>query len=637
MEQVRCGACGGELTAGDLFCGECGAPAPRPAPWPGHAGGTGNGTSAAMNAEAGEGAASPNGHAPFFEHERPRPGTPLSNATRYLCAAAYLDRGFANDVIGNLVAMRRAVVPSLNFDVGPVIRHSLRARKLMLARDLLLVVALLLGLYVFRLPTVEFLLIAVLLGVLLPSAHWRQRTVGGRVVYAIVIWVWLDLIGSLAFAIAISEQPPEAGFPTPGAAATAASRQELKILAVFGILLGVTWAIQFVFTQLTYRTLMQHLQLNAPPPGPASGPAEARINLVEGAQWGNITLYATEDPFIGTGGRLAIDGEVKEHWSIAVKLEAANPTRQPLRVRPGADGFVPIDPVELHQKIRERLLGLNDPRLPVNERIAALTVSDRLIGPGRQFWTSPLVDMSLITPYSHASGEAIEAVIRHPQSGLRYYQQVSVSDEGPPVTSQGQQVLEGVDQGVAVSVFVYAAVEGRMFYLQFVLTALPPIKPLYRTIDLVPAMSSGRFLGMTISRSLRTVFKAIAYLPVELGRALSVGMREWQMEQKALSTHGSSAGDFGALMSIRERGADHAIGSYLHELDVEKYNKIFQRLLLETVQDYLAEKGVDVSAFEGSANSVINGDVFNVGSVSGSGIQLGSGNVQRNTASSQSH
>ena len=176
--------------------------------------------------------------------------------------------------------------------------------------------------------------------------------------YAIVIWVWLDLIGSLAFAIAISEQPPEAGFPTPGAAATAAARQEPEILAVFGILLGVTWAIQFVFTQLTYRTLMQHLQLNAPRPAPPPGPAEARINLVEGAQWGNITLYATEDPFIGTGGRLAIDGEVKEHWSIAVKLEAANPTREPLRARPGADGFVPIDPVELHQKIRERLLGL---------------------------------------------------------------------------------------------------------------------------------------------------------------------------------------------------------------------------------------------------------------------------------------
>lgn len=175
-----------------------------------------------------------------------------------------------------------------------------------------------------------------------------------------------------------------------------------------------------------------------------------------------------------------------------------------------------------------------------------------------------------------------------------------------------------------------------MFYLQFVLTALPPIKFDYRKMDMLPSMSSGKLLWIALYQSLRTLFKAVAYAPVEIVRALRVGIREWRIERESMSTNGSSAGLFGTLLSIRERGAEPELGSYLRELDVEKYNKIFQRLLLETVQDYLTEKGVDISAFEGSANSVINGDVFNIQSA-GSGNQFGRDNVQRNTARSSSH
>lgn len=633
MEQVRCGnpECEGTLVAGDLFCGECGTPAPRPEPWPGGEQVPGP----VMNGEADEGAASPHVQVPLFDHERPRPVEWLNNATRYLCAAAYLDRGFANDVIGHLVATRRSVAPSLNFDAGAVIRHCLRARKNLLLRDILLIIFVLLALIIFPLPTISFVLLTVLFGVLVPNLHWKQRNLTGRLVYAAIIVAWLSLIGSFAFVIVVGTAAT--AFLTTGSAFTAV-RQEFEVGLTFVILFALSWAIQFVFTHSTLRTLIEHLRPGATPPGPTGGAAEARIAMIEGAQWGNITLYGAEDPFVGTGGRLAIDGDVKEHWSIAIRLEAANARRDPLRARPGANGYAPIDPVDLHRRIRERLEGLKDPGLPANERIAALSVTDRLVGPGVLRWTSPLVDLSRMTAYSRASPEAIDAIIRHPQSGLRYYQQVSVSDEGPPVLSRhGQQVLEGVDQGVAVSAFVYAAVEGRMFYLQFVLTALPPIKFLYRSMDMLPSMSSGKVLWIALSQSLRTLFKAVAYAPVEIVRAIRVGIREWRIERESMSTNGSAAGLFGTMLSIRERGAEPDLGSYLHELDVEKYNKIFQRLLLETVQDYLAEKGVDISAFEGSANSVINGDVYNVGSVSGSGFQVGGrGNTQHNTAGARS-
>jgi hypothetical protein len=101
--------CQGPILAADRFCGNCGTPAPdvRRAPQP---------ATAHVTVE-------PLSQEPLFSHEPPRRPGPLSNATRYLCAAAYLNDNFANQVIWQLLATRRAVAPSINFDVGPVLRH----------------------------------------------------------------------------------------------------------------------------------------------------------------------------------------------------------------------------------------------------------------------------------------------------------------------------------------------------------------------------------------------------------------------------------------------------------------------------------------------------------------------------------
>src|SRR5262249_14487825 len=81
-----------------------------------------------------------------FTHAVGQPSGPLSDPTRYLCAAAYLNPMFANTVIGELLASHRAVVPSLGIDVVPIIRHCLNARRAQILRDLLLTVFLIAGL-----------------------------------------------------------------------------------------------------------------------------------------------------------------------------------------------------------------------------------------------------------------------------------------------------------------------------------------------------------------------------------------------------------------------------------------------------------------------------------------------------------
>src|SRR5438876_12460334 len=68
----------------------------------------------------------------------------LSGVTRQLCCAAYLDPAFANQVIAEVVEdEHRAVPPSLDFDLNPVVRHCYRARRLLLARDISVTVLLL--------------------------------------------------------------------------------------------------------------------------------------------------------------------------------------------------------------------------------------------------------------------------------------------------------------------------------------------------------------------------------------------------------------------------------------------------------------------------------------------------------------
>lgn len=76
------------------------------------------------------------------------PSTPTrqSETTRYLCAAAYLDRGFANHVITKVLEEEhRAVAPSYGVDVVPVVRHCLTAERRRRLRDLALIGVVLVG------------------------------------------------------------------------------------------------------------------------------------------------------------------------------------------------------------------------------------------------------------------------------------------------------------------------------------------------------------------------------------------------------------------------------------------------------------------------------------------------------------
>jgi hypothetical protein len=86
------------------------------------------------------------------------PASTFSDDTRRLCCAPYVDIGFANAVIREVVqSERKAVPPSFGFDLDPVVRHCLRARRLLIVRYALVTVVLTAGLVTSPVATVTWL------------------------------------------------------------------------------------------------------------------------------------------------------------------------------------------------------------------------------------------------------------------------------------------------------------------------------------------------------------------------------------------------------------------------------------------------------------------------------------------------
>ena len=474
-----------------------------------------------------------------------------------------------------LLASHRAVAPSLGIDLIPIVRHCLSARKAQLLRDVLLTVLLIAGLFLATAPIIAILVISFCLS-FLPGVQWERRSLGIKVLAGLGAAV---VIGAIAVFYLVGTYFNAAnGGAAPSFGPLATGFTTLMVVLVFLVLIGT---VLVGYSYSMYRTFSDRLR-----PGalagqfdPAPAEVEERIAQVAAAQRGNMTIYGGDNPFIGTGPRL-----LNEDWSIAIELDRApGPGRSGSRPAHRSGSYVPIDPVELHHVIRTRLLKVKDDGLPANERITALSMHDHVVGDGNCRWDSPVIDQARTTPYSQASPEAIDALIRHPAAGLRYYLRVCVSDEGQPVWTRSREVIGSTDQEIAVSAFVYVAVEGRMFYLQFVPTILPPIYQAYHLIDRLPKVSSSEFMVKVVLHAARTSFRDLVRAPFGAIGSVARGISErraYRSEIKSASDY--LFADMGARISVRESGGSAAGRNFIQVLDTVKYTRIVQRLVLDT-------------------------------------------------------
>ncbi|CNG18955.1 Uncharacterised protein [Mycobacterium tuberculosis] len=595
--------------------------------------------------------------APYFHHAQPTADAsrqPLQNTTRYLCAAVYLDRGICERVISEFLDdENRAVVPSYGFDVEPVILHALRARRYRLVRDLVLG-----GIWFGALIFLQFLAIGyfsvllVLLG--LTTLPWRRLSWGWRLIAG---WgafgVLLLVIFSVAGLLRGERSIEDSGF-------SGYDREQSKdVLEIFQTDLAVpsliilTLALSLtVIAHLVavYGVLARDLAPGATGPGPRtfSERASRVLARVRSAQRGNVTLHSGTNPFIGAGD---LDSPWARAWSIVLELD--RPATGPVNLGDDGDAAEPppsVDPMTMHLRVRDRLHAMRDERppgepaadpLPLNERITALLTGMHIAGRGESVRRNrpvdpansitmpphPLIDPATGYPFSMATPDAAEALIRYPQSHIRCFQRITVGAHGQAVIGgDGRVVAPAEEQDISLTAFVYLAVEGRMLYGQFAATVLPPVRRAFRVVDLLPAWSTGTQLLRAVAHGRHGILRGMV-LP-----AVRIVADCWGMLRSLIAATAAQGAaqrlvhDYGARISVRELCAAGDFDTYVQEMDADKYTRLIEWRVNEALLDYLGDEcGLDVSAYRAQASVIMNqGVIMTGGTVSG---QLAAGGI----------
>ncbi|TDC61432.1 hypothetical protein E1200_28890 [Actinomadura sp. GC306] len=569
----------------------------------------------------------------FFRHgtmREPRTG-PMQNLTRYLCAATYLDKGICDAVLKEYVyETHRAIVPSHGYDLEPVVRHARQARLMRIVRDVVLVgmwVALWIVAPLIALP--YFLFFGY--GTLLTRVPWRRLSGWRRLALGVLApWPLLWLLGFLFIGLLSAYLIPMGAVTAGATYGSAGIGLALLLLVVVPLSLGLP-TVTLVHLYLVLRRLGRDLGPGAHGPGPDPGGVRFRRALahVRASQNGNITVYAGDNPFIGTGHPHSWDARV---WSVVLELD-----RKASGLLDKKGDVKPVDPLVMYERIRKKLHEMRDEGqaagdgqrpLPPNERISGLVTGWHVTARGRcvqrprpvdgvtaaTYSGHPLVDPSERVPYSTASQEAIEAAVRHPQAGIRCFQQVSIGAQGQAITTpSGGVVAPAEDQEAGLSAFVHLAVEGRMLYAHFAATVLPPVRPAYKIVDELPAWDGSKLLGRTLVMGLPGVFSAPLLAPYRLAAAL------WRIVRETLATDVGSdpvrqlVHDYGSRISVRELAADYDFRDFVQEMDVDKYVKLIEWRVNEALLDYLTECGVDVSAYRQQAGVIMNNGVIMTG------------------------
>jgi hypothetical protein len=189
---------------------------------------------------------------------------------------------------------------------------------------------------------------------------------------------------------------------------------------------------------------------------------------------------------------------------------------------------------------------------------------------------------------------------------------------------------------VIISAFIYIAVEGHMFYLQFVPTVLAPVLDRYRKIDRMPKTTSAKFLTAVIADAAKSAFADLLRAPFGLVAAWRQSRGEARSFDEELTDADHYAyTDLGARISVREMAGAAQPRTYIQRFDTAKYVRVIQRLVTETTLDFLHAKDVDTSAFRASMQAIYNSGVIVAGNGNAFASNTGDGSAVATTAANE--
>ncbi|MGR4880745.1 hypothetical protein ACIPUC_15270 [Streptomyces sp. LARHCF249] len=518
-----------------------------------------------------------------------------SEATRLLCAGVWFDSEFRRRVIEQLVEHEeRPIAPSLGIDALPVLAHALEARR----REAEAAVALAALWAVFiglglagvgadpLLPVPWYLAYGFVCfvcwslrggrgavfglgrGVLKEATRGRLKAVLPVVPFAVTLAYWAAVVFALF---------------TGADAWTAVVFPALMVLPV--------WAHRTQVVQVMRKKLSRGAYARAPRERLPNTPQYRRIGAaVDREQHANLTIYDPFRPFVGAG-------EPYQPWSVVAELKGKPPgaLRKPLD--PASPSGAAAAPSLLTGR---EVVDLIKPRLEALRAAAAETSRDRLrfLEIDEVVYLPVGVARARVTYEPARIQEHLDDAVGEGGEGRRHFLRVRVG---------------AWDEQVGISLLVRVHTQGGMLVLEVVPHVLNPVRPEYRSVDVIAARGEGRGLRDAVVALLTSPAAGVAAGLSLIHTGLSV-FRTWlTLPQHALPD--------GPVTSVRELGSVKDV-SLFQEMDISRYVRTLQDRIASGVQDALRTKGYETGEFEQYVVSVSGGGVF-IGAMSGGAVATG--------------
>ncbi|MER6628120.1 hypothetical protein ABT301_07755 [Streptomyces sp. NPDC000987] len=569
--------------------------------------------------------------------QQPQPTTPAgapptppipphaSEATRLLCAGAYLDSGYRDRVIEQLhLNEQRIVAPSLGFDAARVLAHALRAR-----RQELLWAGAVIGLWAVGGALSGGLLLFFLWSSLaLAAAPWIRGRAAQPPLYRLAAAFLVRWWGRIAFAALLgltvyqafggagSDGSSSYGSSYDGYYGSSGSGSATDVLVPSAdALQGLAkpwqaWLALGVFALIAWCAHAQRNQFGralatelSPQrfPDAAGDPAEQSDNprfqrlkqRIRLEQHAPLVMYHEARPFCGAG-------TAHETWVLAVELKRDELTKhqQPLSNR------------TVLEKIRPLLEQLRVPSAHagpgVRDRLRWLEIDECVFLPVEGLLSRDQA------PYTAAAFEEHRArAVEEGAEKRRHFLRIRVG---------------GWEEELVVTVFVRIHTQGRMLMLEVAPHVLNPVRQDFKDAD----RSAHRFRNNT---ALGKAAGAIVLVPASAGRSLAQLGRGLVYAWRLLTGGYAGALPDGPELSVRELGSAPA-GSLFQDMDVARYLRSLQDRVANGVRAALAECGYETGEFVQKIVNISNGDV-NIGRVDNSTFAVGS-HATASTASTAS-
>jgi hypothetical protein len=364
-------------------------------------------------------------------------------------------------------------------------------------------------------------------------------------------------------------------------------------LAVAAAAVVAAWGIVVVEQAVVrFDVLATRLGPHRPSPQlPTSARLQARLDEIEALQSTNLAVYSAYDPFVGSGAQVGA-------WSFVIDLSKGKDVLGERR-RPD-----PVELAELRRRVTEAVQATG---------IDGLTVDDVLHVSHEAVAGLLLLTNRFGRPNGRLDPETIQQLLDEPTDNRRHFQRLRVT------AWDGELVL---------TIFLrFMVVSGRL-YAEATYTVLSPVDHGWHVVDRIePAPMPLETLRIIVSSVLATSPALLGAVPRLIAEAwqtwIKQPLKRWE---EGVAAREGGLLDCGTLTTVRQRGASTAYWRYFQRLDQERYVKVLERSILDTLIAVLDEHGVDASELVERQTTILNqGVMMSGGTLQAQSLAVGRG------------